>query len=60
MPNWWTQWAERIAPVLAEWWVRSRPGGASAAPDLPPPDHDNPASEASSPAPAPDPDVPPR
>ena len=24
MSNWWTQWAERIALVLAELWTRSR------------------------------------
>lgn len=25
MPNWWLPWAERIARVLAEAWLRSRP-----------------------------------
>jgi len=27
MPNWWLPWAERIARVLAEAWLRSRPAG---------------------------------
>lgn len=26
MSNWWQIWAERIAQVLAELWIRSRPG----------------------------------
>jgi hypothetical protein len=25
MPNWWLPWAERIARVLAEAWLRSQP-----------------------------------
>lgn len=24
MPNWWLVWAEHLARVLAEWWVRAR------------------------------------
>lgn len=32
MPNWWQQWAERIALILAEWWVRSRGGSPGSAP----------------------------
>ena len=32
MPNWWLQWAERIAVILAEWWLRSRAGGAGEGP----------------------------
>jgi hypothetical protein len=38
MPNWWLQWAERIAFVLAEWWLRSRPGTAGKGPGTPPAD----------------------
>jgi hypothetical protein len=48
MPNWWLPWAERIARVLAEVWLQSRPAGgggpapphppgADPAPDAPPP-----------------------
>lgn len=29
MPNWWLIWAERIARVLAEAWLRSRPTGGT-------------------------------
>jgi hypothetical protein len=32
MPNWWQQWAERIALILAEWWVESRGGSPGSAP----------------------------
>jgi hypothetical protein len=56
MPNWWMQWAERIALVLAELWTRSSaagtgPGAAPAdrpassspdAPDAPPAPDANP------------------
>jgi hypothetical protein len=27
MPNWWLIWAEHLAKVLAEWWLRSGPTG---------------------------------
>jgi hypothetical protein len=35
MSNWWLQWAERIALLLAEWWLRARPngGGQDTAPE---------------------------
>jgi hypothetical protein len=29
MPNWWLPWAERIARVLAEAWLRTRPAGGN-------------------------------
>lgn len=48
MSTWWLPWAERIARVLAEAWLRARPAGdlepapppppgADPAPDAPPP-----------------------
>ena len=39
MPNWWTQWAERLALILAEWWRRPRSGGAGESPGAAQPDH---------------------
>jgi hypothetical protein len=48
MPNWWLQWAERIALVLAEWWMRSGADGASA-----PPAPDEPVPKAPPPVPEP-------
>lgn len=33
MPNWWLQWAARIARILAEWWLRARSGEGAAPPE---------------------------
>ena len=57
MPNWWMQWAERIALVLAELWTRSRSDDAGGAgPGAAPPDHPaNPSPDAPDAPPPPDP-----
>ena len=53
MPNWWMQWAERIALVLAELWARSRAAGTG--PRAVPPDHPvNSSPDAPDAPPAPD------
>jgi hypothetical protein len=35
MPSWWLQWAERLAVIFAEWWLRSRPGATGGGADTP-------------------------
>ena len=53
MSNWWLHWAERIALILAERWLRARPTDgdsdaapkdrpAESAPDTPVPDAETP------------------
>lgn len=37
MLNWWLYWAERLAVVLAEVWLRAK-SGAGGSPAAPPPD----------------------
>ncbi len=46
MSNWWLQWAERIALVLAEWWMRSKSGEGEAPDAVPPAPHAEPDQDA--------------
>ena len=45
MPNWWLIWAEHLATVLAEWWIRGRSAEAddpaNGGDEQPPPDDDD-------------------
>jgi hypothetical protein len=51
MPNWWLMWAERIAAILAEWWLRSRPAGEADGPGAP--SADRPTQHGEDPTPPP-------
>lgn len=53
MPNWWLQWAERIALVLAERWLQSSSNVRREGPEGRHADSD-PGAPTPGPAPAPD------